>query len=412
MPITPLPLPSAQAGLLLPDWRAPVEIVHGYLTAIERSGTTAAEERRTLRTVPERVFKGTTTQLSRIGGERLRQAARRISQENQPWPWWPDIRPLTADASTGSGVSLMCDTTYARYLTGARAFVFDVENGEATNVELRTMGTVLSDRFSVDTLGTARTAGKSFVAPAADLAIHLSQELEMLSGWYASTAVNLREEPGASAFPAIGSYPPSGFSTYGDDPVLSVAVDWGFTVQRGVLRSGYEAQVGRYSHVYGFATSKEVVKFGIQMTSRASSWDVFRFIDSLRGRARPFWIVAPEERFMVVGYGSDWIDVEPLEDVADAEASSRIALVAEGGAATILTPQSWTDYGTYYRVQFSSSFTMPSRLDRISDAYHVRLSEDSWTERWITDAIGELQIVCEELTGEGEVALTGVPSEF
>lgn len=410
--VTPITLPSVVAGLLVVDWSSPVEIEHSYDVAIVSSATTIAEERRLLREKPDRTLRGRVLATSRLGGERLRMAARRLAESQQPWPLWCDVRRLSATAAAGSNVAISVDTTYARFMAGQRVWVWDETANEATNAELCVVTAKTDSSVTVAALATSRTA-RSFIAPSIDLDIQHEGGSESLSGYYGASSMALDELPGLSAFPPLDSYPPAGFATFGGVPILEVDIDWSLEVRRGVRREGYSQKIGRAEHRYGIGPPRETIEFSMTMPNRAESWEVFRFIDSLQGRTRPFWVVAPEERYAIAGSGSGYVDVQKLDDFDDIDTIEFVAFVVPGGEVPyILTITGKTNLGATWRLSTSTSFTLPSVVTRMSDAYKVRLLEDRWVERWLTDGIGRATITCIELIEEKDVEAADMPAEF
>jgi hypothetical protein len=412
--VTPLTLPVPRLGLLLADWSSPVKMEHAFLTASNASATTIAEERRALRELPARRLSAQVTTMTRVAGERLRMAMRRLATGRQPWPLWQDARPITADYTYGSPKIIPIDTTYARFYVGARVWVWDQVEGEAANAELCTITAKTDSQITVSSTVYSRAVGRGMVAPSIDLDLHLESGSQALTGYYHSAGVQLDEYAGLSCYPLLDSYPPTGFTLKDGDPILEVDPDWALEVRRGIVREGYAQRIGRAEHRYGVGETRETISFTMTAMNRAEAWEIMRFMDSLQGRLRPFWIVAPEERYVIVGSGVGYIDVLALDSHAtDIDTIENVAIVEPGGGVpVILEITSHADNGSTWRLGTSTGFSLPSQVARASDVYHVRLADDRWTESWITDTVCQVSINCVQLRNEGVVEAVGMPSEF
>ena len=86
----------------------------------------------------------------------------------------------------------------------------------------------------------------------------------------------------------------------------------------GVSRGGNKYESGR-GVVVELAGRRPQFSYPLQFLApdRETFWNHLRFFDSIKGRRKPFWAIAPHSLFEFTGFGTDYVLVEPSGDLSD-----------------------------------------------------------------------------------------------
>lgn len=409
--LTPLELPAVLSQWLIANWGEPIQVTSEYTTDVSTAVTTN-EERLQLADRPLRTQSVRLTGLNAARSAEILMSVMRLGTERQVWPLYSDHSRVTA-TSAGAGDQLYLDTRYRRFFLNGLIMVHDWSAAAGIqNVEIHQIREIYDDHIrTYDPLTLTFNAGDR-VYPLLDAELQLENSHQLVVPAYATATVEVTEVSGGSALPATVPRGDDGFSdTYSGLAIFSPRADWTRGASVSVIRSGTAGSVGR-ARVIEVSGDRPRLEFtqDFAFLSRADWWDLHRFLDARRGRAYPFWYVAPHRLFEPVSMTSVDITVKALKNIEDVEAFIQyLGFRLYDGTQAIRGVDGVTDNldGTW-TIDFDSSLLGVTIDDvrTLTSAHLVRLASDAVTESWTTDEVVEMRVTFRELPRDEAASLT------
>jgi len=375
------------------NWIAQVTVESSFLTDVTRSET-MREERVSLREKPLRLATFQHTGMSRADSARIMMNMARIANGGAPVPLHCDATRLTQTAGLGAQ-TLTGDFRWRRFFPGARLVIHTWDaSGRPTDVEIHAIEKISADRqvvTLVTTLAAAKASGAR-VIPLLDCDVTAESSAQVVSDANVDLTITFAEKPGASSLPATIMDVAPWLQHQDGLPILDVSGDWSAGHQLRVMASGERARDGRASV---FAATGDAPRFAhtinLNALTRERAWDVIQFFESRRGRARPFWLVAPLSPWTLENVNGTTIKIARVGNIEDVQDFVKhIGFVLRDGTVVIRTVTTAYDNGTHFLIGLQGALpasVTTSAVRRLSPAWRVRMERDAFTERWTTDGI-------------------------
>lgn len=418
LPVVPLPLASNQ-DFFLHNWADGIEMTTTWSTDVTSSTTTAAEERcglvsRPIRTITLRWTKNTLTELDRI-----MVLLRRFTRERFQLPLFQDTTPLGGTVIQNTTI-LPMDTTQARFAPGVRVAIFEIDYALhfTGKVYYRQIVNMQSDHLEVDSplevgVDVPPSVGGSsiMVVPLMDM----EKALRGITGKFENgrlidVTLTATEVQGPSALSPWSADITPGYNQFDGYPIWRDHPDWSDGVEFEWDHPGEAIDLGRGAAIYLGADRPRYVLNIPLSGERAFANRIIKFLDSRRGRLRPWWQL-DEEHFwttQAIQASGDFIDITPLGSFADfSDKMEFIGLEMADGTYYVRPVVSVVDNGTNWRLTVSPQ--LPAGLSaanvlQTARARLVRNVSDSYTERWDTTNVFRLSLQTIQVLNEGESA--------
>lgn len=395
------------------NWRKALQLETAWQTDITTAAETLAEERRSVWGSPNRTLR---TLVSGLTQKHLHSLLMRLARHADQQIYVP----LYSDQALVQGVfdsnTLEVDTRFKRIYAGYKIFVLRVQDGIVVDEKLLTVAAVSDiaiDLESPDTT-TGIQAG-DWVFPAVLVETLLSHSATMITDELLEAEFSLPEVIGPSSLPASETaFPPPGFDTYQGLPILNPDPDWGSTMSVGVSRGGNKYESGR-GVVVELAGRRPQFSYPLQFLApdRETFWNHLRFFDSIKGRRKPFWAIAPHSLFEFTGFGTDYVLVEPSGDLSDiTELLDYVGIELVVGVVVIRKIEDAVTFaGGLWKISFTEDlpevYTL-SQVRRVTSAHLVRSSIDFLRETWHTENACFVEFQLVELLEERSVEIENV----
>lgn len=386
--IVPLALPSVLPKLFPMDWEGPAEIETTWLTnvAVSRAGN---PERLSLSRKPERLLRFRFKGLHKDLASALLMNIRRFAGGRLMIPLYPDQSRVTSS----SGARIFCDSSNRRFFPGGRVVIhswitrhepFNIQRGIVSKVD--DLGLLLEDPLSGSYTEGAR------VYPDLDTEPITTATATMVDDETVTLLLVLDEVPGPSALPRLVPRDEHlvESSEFAGKQIIPIDPDWGESLPTVEVQRDTTKQRDGKAAVVDVSPAPASVGFSVTYRglNRADAFRILRFFDSVRGRARSFWIPAPNNPFEVVELLTTRVDVErfpQIEDVQDFV--GHVAVVARDRTvqvAQVDTVVATTNGGTpVWRITFVDPIaSVPASLRRVTLAHLVTFDQDAIKERW------------------------------
>ena len=395
--VVPLALPTDFVDFFLHNWASRVEMETSYLTDVTASVDELAEERRGLVIRPTRTLKLRWTFGTRETLDRAYVQIRRLTAERFPAPLVQDYTMLTAPVAN-LDTTLSFDTTQGRFFLGQRIAIQEID------VNWCPVGAPLF--YEIDTLqsgqvGLSGTAGviltditKYLVFPMIDCEIVLEPEISYPQDQVGTIELTVQEVEGPSALPGWAADTPDGFLEHDGDPIFSLLPDWSSGHVAGWNRAAVQYERGRARRIIPRGSRyRATQKFRVN-GDRDDMIPYIKFMDSRRGRLRPYWLIDQETIWNVVGLdgkGGIFVEIDPLGDFEDFDPLQdgtdfgAIGIEMADGTMYVRDAVTFQDILAGWRVTVSPG--LPTTLDvnqvvRVARARRHRNVSDSYTETW------------------------------
>lgn len=403
-----------------PNWRDGIVMTTSYQTSITRGRKTAYEDRRVLQDRPLRVIEATFTSLyPELTRDLLIRMMKRSTRVSTPSPIWQDRMVVVADvtSNTNGTVSISVDSTsYRRIFRGQRILVVANESVRPRHRDRRSSLYFYVKSWTTNRIHCENGPGQAIFISAndrlypcidADLEID-AQTLQLLTTgkgegetWIAS------ETQGASTLPgSITDRNQAPFIQFkgdpGNAPLWPFQQDWSSPPTIEVTRYGEFLRLGKSSFLEADGNDPVfTVQEELRFFERSRFWRFLQFFDYVRGRGGWFWYPMPVSFWTVdvSASGGNVLQVILESFHTDPERlfteffKELAVLIPSGfgseglrryGVFTVLNA-SRVSGTSFVRLTVDRSVdAVLSLLQEVRFAVKMRLSSDSFTERWTT----------------------------
>lgn len=407
--VAPLALPGTVPPLIPANWAGSCVLSSRWQSDVTRTAG-LSEDRRALADRPTRTMKVQLTGMDQGDLLKLFMLQQRHLSQRSPVPLYCDHSKVT---QASSGTTLFCDTTFRRFYPGGRIIAHEWSTRhKPTNVQFAIVKQVLDDRLVLTASLSGTIAAGGRVYPAIDAEIALGAAQEAVSDSLCDVDAVFAEVSGPSALPASWQGNPPGVQYYSGKPIFDVPPNWGARLTLALQRAGRSYEQGR-GVVVEVEGSRPQFEHLLTMTSltRARAWQVLQFFDAVKGRVRPFWLVAPQRMFQPTAIATTHVDVTAAGNYADVNTYlDYVAIVKRDGTVYVRGIQSTTDNGATWRITFDTVIpsTILADVRKATGAFLVRMKRDDLEERWVTDRACEMTVEVVELLGEQSYSVTNV----
>lgn len=374
----------APAGMLSPDWSAPIRVTRGWNTAIE-SAIDDSEQRFSGVHAPAHSVSCMFTTYDEATLISANTMLNRASTARFLWPLWCDFSKLTAAALPGDG-SLSFDTTTRRFNTGQRIMIV-VGRGAASSLEYEINEILSITESSVmlqNTLTMAHDAG-SRVYPLVECDHAASSSGNMLTDQAGSFTLTALESHGPHCLDSLEDL--TDVPSIDGYPLLAGQVNWSDTQQLGLISPTIVTASGK-SSIIGprRGSTRRTIGVPYTLTTREMWRRLTAVLDYTRGRAKPIFILEPTNDVELWG-GSNSSIVKVNRPIEDWARVKYVGAVMRDGTTNLarLTSVSRNTLQGFDILNLSANLGSPDQIRRIAPLKLCRLTADSWTETWTTD---------------------------
>lgn len=396
------------------NWATFAKLSTAYQTDIVQASETLAEKRRSLINRPERTMRLRWSEAGRSEVDKLLVQLRRFGSERMTVPLYMDQSEVTAESLSGTSV-LHANFSEGRYFPNTPILIVETDHagrplGFSTNTIAVNSG---ASATLQNTLSATTRPGCHVVFPLIRVHEVLAVNIENLSDRVVNLTMEVTEVLGKNAIPASTCDTPPGFGTYNGIPIFCPLHDWSRPLKVTFLREGRKLRLGRGEtmHLRG---PRHRVEHDIQFTvDRTDMWEVFRFFDSRRGRALPFWLMDQENLWEVVDHvgGGSFLGIDPLNSfTAFQDEMEYVGIEYTDGLCTIHQVITIQDTAGQWRLTLAPGDELlagrtVNDVHRVGRARICRNKSDEFTEEWQTTEAIRFTMKVVELFNEGSVTL-------
>lgn len=414
------PLPAPDYSNV--NWRDQITVTTVWRTDVVKSKLTVAECRRSLATRPTRTISGTLTGMTQKKSSRLHSAMSRRAKDIAPFPLYSDRSYLTKSSPALSRV-IHCDTTFKRFFAGGRIAIFELDGTDEQpldEVTYYTIQVVFPDRITLNEDLLKGYAEFADVVPMIDAHVSLEEIANAVTDENIESRFNVTEALGAWTLPSLADVPGPKFDTFKGAFVFPQSViQWGGEVTLGFRRPGAREVRGRdiYTALRG-EVPEAFYSFTAVGLNRENVWKLLTFFDLVRGRAKHFYMTAPQTNYFKI---DSWVStrvvrIKRIGDFKNAQdVIKHIAFVLKtsaGSAVHLNRVQGMAEFQDSFGDWFWDllledviTFSTPD-VDFATLAHRVRMTSDAITEAWISDGVCAVQLEMEEKINEDSQEIT------
>lgn len=394
------------------NWADRAVLRTGYQTDVVQASETLAEKRRILIDRPERQLKLRWTEAGRSDVDEFLVQLRRFNQERMTIPLYMDQIEVTATSPVSQNV-VNADFSKGRYFKNTPVVIVEIDYlgrpvGFETNVIDVNSGSTATMQVA---LASTLEPGSHVIMPLIRVREVLRVNVDNLSDRAANVIMEVDEVLGPNAIPASTCDAPPGLYQYKGDPIFCPDHDWVSPLRVSFIREGRVLRQGRAEITHRRGTRHRVqhdVRFTVD---RADMWQVFRFFDSRRGRARPFWLLDMENLWEVVDHvgGTAFLGIDPLNSfTAFQDEMAHIGLEYNDGLCSVHEVITIQDVGGQWRLTLLPGDELPAGktkddVFRVGRARLCRNQSDEFVEEWQTTEAIQFNMRVIELFNEGDV---------
>lgn len=304
-------------------------------------------------------------------------------------PLFADVSEVARDVADTATV-IPCDTTYRRFPIGIRVALWSSSpySPMATAFAVGTVQSVTPTQITLTSeIGTS-LAGRVRVVPLIEAEALLDTPWGFDRFGSATADLEIDEVAGLSALPAravLGANPAS--STVYDGLPLMDLTDAGVRIgDTGWSRPGALTGIGAgvYPGVKGSRAAK-TYSLPCEFHTRQSAYEWLELCESRGGRAYPFWLLDPEQKFGVTSITATELTV-PASRLFEKYANTLVGIRDRDGGIQVRSV-------TASRVEFVDTLTFDAPLSSVPDpdttfvgfVRKCRLDADVVSESWTTD---------------------------
>lgn len=411
-----IPAPAPDYGNV--NWRDRIIVTTSWRTDITWSQVTASEDRRSLASRPTHTILGTLTGMRQRLSSRYVQSMQRRSMDEYPFPFFSERTKLDLVAPASSSV-LVCDTRYRRIWRGQRVLVFQEgvspDDQPEEEIHYGEIELLFDDRIVLTKPLPFGFPKGADVVPCIDAHISLNEKASAVTDWHQESKFEVFESLGPWTLPSLDNKPGRVFAIYNGAPVFPCRViHWGVDVSLGFKRKGGRVFAGRdvFTTLHG-EVPKAIYDFTVVQLQRSKVFDIFRFFDTVRGRFRHFYMVAPQTHsFILVNWIAlnkiEIVRIGSLETFRSLVVGKYIAFVLKAGAGgpslhqVTQVTEIFGFFPTWKLTLVEDVAFNANDLEYITLAHKVRMTSDELMEEWITDEACSMQFSMEELDDEAD----------
>lgn len=416
----PVPLAlGANIEFFMHNWVDELTIETAYMTDVNRSPQTLAEERRSLIQRPERTLTLHWLRMDATEVYQLRRLLRRLTSENLQLPLYPDAIEVGADAPLGTETDFTVNVENRRFYVGARVLFFETSKTYLAVGEVKTgiITELTATQIKIDAaLGVAVLANKWSVVPLIDCEILLDPQITWETAEVANVNLTVREFRGKNALPPTSLGLTSGFPVRLGRPVFEIEPNWIRGIRTTYKRIGNEQRVGRRTVPLLDGTRySQFQDWNLSPLERADWYRVMRMFDTRRGRGESFWAIDREFTWDLALTSSVFIDVVPFGTFADfnpdgiwTDSNIAAAIVMKDGEIHLAQINTVVDNTSTWRLTLVGGQTIDDPIDLTQVEYFAmarisRFNTDAMKERWLTNNVCSVRLKTIELQNEKDV---------
>lgn len=410
------------------NWAHKVEMETSFQTDVSQDPELGARERRSRLSKPVRILSPHWNPTIGLGARELLWDLMRLGNDRLLIPLYQDKTPVTA---TSSGTFLFCNPRLRRMFAGARVIIFKKNStaGTISGVQSRVIATIADLGIHLtQALSGSPSPLDWWVVPAMYCEASLEEISEWITDGVADFAPNFVEAQGRTALRMSEDGESSGyFPTHLGYAVFPLDVNWASPPKLGMRRQGESQEQGKGTATTLLGARPELVQESqIDCRDRAESWSVLTFLESRRGRTRPFWLplalplVSPSK---IVSITATEIEITEYARVLNLQdflqgiairtkdgglAISRVDSVAQGIGVVTISLLDPLPVGSGEALEG----LIPSEISKLVPCSLFCLASDSFTESWSTDTVCSFSFLCTELPFEIDVTTPSLAEEY
>lgn len=400
------------AYLFLANWRVDLTLAHTFTTDVV-AGESVAEARSALVIRPARTLTIGLLGFDRDDSVALQMLLYRMAQARSLVPLYMDATKLTASAS---GTTLDCDTTNRRFYAGARVVVASMDPHEAqySAFEVATIDSVTPTQITLKVSLSGSYPIGSRVMPLIEARVVLTESWVHLTDKGTELQVTAFETVGEMTLPptTTAGVDPSGYPVDNGLPIMDRRFDWTSAVTGGVQREGSITQVGRGSIAQTYGERARALASGmVTSTDRDGIFKALRFFESRAGRLHPFWLFSPTDTYEAVAIDESEVEVVAVGPEFDWNFRPYIGILMNDGTRYVRGVETVSRLSGIDTVNFDSDLPVTPALSDVRSVrvvHRCRFSEDSFSERWVTDQLSMVELPMVEVLEEKAVVVENV----
>lgn len=408
-PVVPLAL-AADVDFFFHNWVEQPVLENSWLTDIQQSAATGAEERRGLTQRPLRALSLNWFPSEKAEADRMLVALRKMSNGRFQIPLYMDQTAVTATALSGTAMLTM-NPTRGRFFAGARVAIVrksGVGGMTPLMVQYRKILSLTTSSMTLDVNLTSDVQAGDLVLPLIDCEVVLTPSMQYVKAYGAIVKLTVIEVAGPSQLPARISDFPDGFSRFMGKPIFNIEPDWISGVDVGLNRQGERANSGRADLTYLSADRSRVTASYFLSAERDDALMLIDFFETRRGRLRTFWFVDQDQIWTALASTTTFLDIDPFGDFDNFEEEMDfIGIVMKDG--TIHVREVITVQAVLGVWRLTVSPDLPaidlSQVRRIARGRYMRFDSDAMQETWTTDGVMTTRLGFIETLREEDVDL-------
>lgn len=414
--LVPRPFPLPAPDYVNVNWRDQIVVITSWRTDVVKSKISASEDRRSLAIRPTRSIAGTLTGMTQKASTRLHASMSRRAKDIYPFPLYSDRSYLTQSSPALSKV-IFCDTSYRRFFAGGRIAIFEIDSTDEQpldDVAYYTISIVFSDRITLQESLFRGYNKFADVIPMIDANVSLDEVGSAVTDEHIELRFNVDEVLGPWTLPSLADVPGAKFDLFKGAFVFPQSVtQWGAEVNLGFRRQGSKEVSGRdiYVTVRG-EVPEAYYSFTAVGLNRENVWKLLTFFDLVRGRAKHFYMTAPQAYYFEI---DSWVStrvvrIKRIGDFKNAkDVIKHIAFILKPSAGSavhlnkVLDMAEFVDsFGNFFwDLLLEDVITFQTGdVDFATLAHQVRMISDSIVESWDTDGVCSVQFEMSELIDE------------
>jgi hypothetical protein len=282
------------------NWSGQVSLSSRWQTDVTRPLGSNRTERTALASKPLRTQRATISGLSKDESHTLMQAAMKFTDfYGNPVPIYCDGTVVTSH----SGTTIYGDFSYKRLFEGGRVAILPGKHStlKSSNVSFFTLLVEVTPSY-IRVADVPRSLSESdMVFPCMDTEQAGSPHASVLTDTVCEIEFEWSEADGHCTLPAL--WPPTEVGnssilspiceTLDNLPVFPFELNYADQIEVAPSKDIESTDAGRGAVVAGNGSSYHRIRLSVMGTSRARTWSVLRFFDSMQGRRGSFYLIHP-----------------------------------------------------------------------------------------------------------------------
>lgn len=401
LPIAPLAIP--------PDWVESVELTTSWRTDVTVAKTSNVEDRRGLLSRPTRSLTVTVTGRNTRETHVLAQSLMGYAWANAPAPLYCDQTYVLRSEVLSGACVIYCDTRWRRFFIGQRVLL--QAKGIAVKqrdnfVQWAYVSVVNNDSLVLTAVPERMPQPGDLVVPCMDAEVSPKQTGTFVVDTLLKVRLTWEETAGPESIPAthpLASYDnllPFVAHTEDGIPIFDFPADWSDGLKISVNRRASSDSVGRSTLTETDGQPYHDFQTSFLCPTREVAWGVIRFFDSMRGRVGQFYLLHPNDPWVlwaplpfnnstacnINAIGSHEEILLHYTHVAFTHADGRVFVRKLDDVDDVLPS------GDHYRLTWTEPLTDYAGIIKIRPIHLCRLNDDSMTENWETDGVCRIDL--------------------